>query len=82
MEYSPYRQNNDVQVFFDGNELFDEIIESLKKAKKSINIQFYIFKSDKIGSKILNILRRKEAGEIVDSRRTAYLETFYLSIYF
>ena len=32
--------------------------------------------------KILNILRRKEAGEIVDSRRTAYLETFYLSIYF
>ena len=59
MEYSPYRQNNDVQVFFDGNELFDEIIESLKKAKKSINIQFYIFKSDKIGSKILDILKEK-----------------------
>ena len=59
MEYSPYREDNDVQLFFDGKELFNEILESLRKAKKSINIQFYIFKSDEIGSEILNILKEK-----------------------
>ncbi len=59
MEYAPYRENNEVQLFFDGKELFNEILDSLKKAEKSINIQFYIFKNDEIGSEILNILKEK-----------------------
>lgn len=63
MEYSPFRANNGVELFFDGKELFDEILESLEKAEKNINIQFYIFKNDEIGSKILDILKRKaESG--------------------
>ena len=32
MEYSPYRNDNEVDLFFDGKELFDEILDSLKKA--------------------------------------------------
>ena len=59
MEYAPYRENNEVQLFFDGKELFNEILDSLKKAEKSINIQFYIFKNDEIGSQILDILKEK-----------------------
>ena len=34
MEYSPYRNNNEVELFFDGKKLFDEILYSLKKLKK------------------------------------------------
>ena len=59
MEYAPYRENNELQLFFDGKELFNEILDSLKKAEKSINIQFYIFKNDEIGSQILDILKEK-----------------------
>ena len=59
MEYSPYRDNVETKVFFDGKELFNDILESLKKAQKSINIEFYIFKNDDIGSKILDILKEK-----------------------
>ena len=59
MEYSPYRKDVETKVFFDGKELFDDILESLKKAQKSINIEFYIFKNDDIGSKVLDILKEK-----------------------
>ena len=34
-------------------------LKVLSKAKKSINIEFYIFKNDDIGTKILNILEEK-----------------------
>ena len=67
MEYAPYRVDNGVELFFDGKELFDEILESLKKAKHSINIQFYIFKKDEIGSQILEVLEQK-AREGVEVR--------------
>ena len=56
IDFSPYRDDNDIKLFSDGKIFFEELLESLKKAKNSINIQFYIFKSDDIGSKILYIL--------------------------
>ena len=59
MDYSPYRDDNEVVIYSDGKELFDELLECLNKAKKSINIQFYIFKNDIIGTKILDILEEK-----------------------
>ncbi|MBC5626221.1 cardiolipin synthase [Clostridium sp. NSJ-49] len=59
IEFSPYRDDNNIELFSDGKIFFEELLESLKKAKKSINIEFYIFKSDDIGSKILNILEEK-----------------------
>ncbi|MEN8078297.1 cardiolipin synthase [Clostridioides difficile] len=59
MDYSPYRDDNEVVMYSDGKELFEELLASLNKAKKSINIQFYIFKNDIIGTKILDILEEK-----------------------
>ena len=54
-DYSPYRSNNDVYMYSDGTLFFEELLTSLKKAKQSINIEFYIFKNDNIGTEILNI---------------------------
>ena len=65
MDYSPYR--NDNNMYSDGKIFFNELLESLKKAKKSINIEFYIFKNDDIGTKILNVLEEK-AKEGVEVR--------------
>lgn len=35
MGYFPYRNNNKIEMFFDGKDFFDHLIESLKKAEKS-----------------------------------------------
>lgn len=67
MDYSPYRNDNNVSMYSDGKLFFNELLESLKKAKKSINIEFYIFKNDDIGTKILNVLEEK-AKEGVEVR--------------
>ena len=65
-DYSPYRSNNDVYMYSDGTLFFEELLTSLKKAKQSINIEFYIFKNDNIGTEILNILevKAKEGVEV------------------
>lgn len=67
MDYSPYRNDNNVSMYSDGKLFFNELLESLKKAKKSINIEFYIFKNDDIGTRILNVLEEK-AKEGVEVR--------------
>lgn len=67
MDYAPYTNNNKIDLFSDGKEFFDELLSSLKLAKDSINIQFYIFKTDEIGTEILNILKAK-AEEGVEVR--------------
>ena len=53
---SNFTTNNNVQIYTEPNDFFDSLLEELKKAKKYINIQFYIFKDDEIGNKIIDIL--------------------------
>lgn len=67
MDYSPYREDTGVEVFFEGKEFFEDVLESLRNATKSINIEFYIFKVDGIGSQIFDILKQK-ASEGVEVR--------------
>lgn len=62
---SIFTYNNDVELLFNGKDKFKELFESIKKAKKYIYIEYYIFKSDHIGSKLLEILTQK-ANEGVD----------------
>ena len=46
-------------MYSDGKEFFSVLLDSLRKAEKSINIEFYIFKTDGIGSEILSVLEEK-----------------------
>ena len=59
LSYAPFREHNDIELYTDGKEMFDELKRCLSAAEISINIQFYIFKSDEIGSEILRILEDK-----------------------
>lgn len=61
MGHSPYRENNEVMMYSDGKEFFTALLDALRKAEKCINIEFYIFKIDGIGSEILSILEEKAA---------------------
>ena len=54
-----FTQDNNVDLFFTGKEKFDSLLESLDRAKNYIHIQYYIFKSDEIGTKVLDILTKK-----------------------
>lgn len=54
-----YTEKNEVELLFDGQEKFERLIEDMMHAKKTLDIQYYIFKSDKIGKRILSVLEKK-----------------------
>lgn len=60
-------QDNDVEIFNDGNAKFEALIEDLEKAKGHIHFQYYIFRLDNLGKKIREVLTRK-AKEGVEVR--------------
>ncbi|MGE0076541.1 MAG: cardiolipin synthase [Bacteroidales bacterium] len=50
---------NDIDVFQNGQQAFDSIIDAIYSATNSIHIEFYIINNDKIGNRIKNILITK-----------------------
>lgn len=52
-------QDNHVQIFNDGTEKFEALIEDIMVAKDHIHIQYYIFKLDNLGQRILDALKKK-----------------------
>ena len=52
-------QDNKVQIFNDGAEKFQSLIEDIYSAKDHIHIQYYIFKLDNLGQRILSALEKK-----------------------
>ena len=55
-----FTDGNKVDIYRESNEFFSALLESIENAKYSINIQFYIFKSDSIGTQIINLLEKKQ----------------------
>lgn len=51
--------NNDVRLYTDGKSLFDDIFVDLESATHHIHLEYYIFLSDEIGRKVIDILLRK-----------------------
>lgn len=54
-----FTQDNNVEIFFEGNDKFNALMESIENAKEYIHLQYYIFKSDGLGSKIIDLLCKK-----------------------
>lgn len=57
--HSVLTQDNDVQVYTDGREKFESLLEDLEHARDHIHIQYYIFRLDGIGKRIEEVLIRK-----------------------
>lgn len=51
--------DNKVDVFFWGDEKFSALLTDLENAQTYIDMQYYIFRSDQIGKRILTILAQK-----------------------
>lgn len=56
-------QENEVEIFNDGQAKFDQLIKDINQARDHIHIQYYIYRDDQLGKKIANALKEKaEAG--------------------
>ena len=54
-----YTVNNSVDVYTNGEDKFEQLIEDIKNAKNYIHVEYYIFKKDILGKKIINELTKK-----------------------
>lgn len=59
IEQVNFSLRNSIQVLINGEDKFPVLLKELKKAKKSIHIEYYIFNDDEIGTKIIDLLCKK-----------------------
>lgn len=52
-------RDNEVDIYSDGKEKFDQLLEDIKQAKHHIHLVYYIFRGDKIGRAIVDALEEK-----------------------
>lgn len=64
---SRFHSNNGIKIYTDGASKFADFKTDILNAKEYINIQYYIFDDDHIGTEIKNLLTKK-AGEGVKVR--------------
>ncbi|MDO4535867.1 MAG: cardiolipin synthase [Clostridium perfringens] len=59
-------KENKVHIYTKPDEMFESLLYELKNAKRFINMQYYIFRNDDMGKKVLEILseKAKEGVEI------------------
>ncbi len=60
-------QSNNLEIFHTGSEKFKRLFEDLESAAKSIHMEYFIFRDDEIGNRVIDILERK-AEEGVEVR--------------
>lgn len=66
-EGSVYTDDNDVEIYVDGNDKFDALVSEIEKAKRYIHMQYYIIKPDEVFERIEKALVKK-AKEGVEVR--------------
>ena len=81
-----YTTDNSIDLYFDGEDKFKQLIYDLENAKKYIHIQYYIIRRDKLGKKIISILEKKakeglEVRFLVDSMGAYRITKRYLKNY-
>ena len=57
--HSFYTENNNVELITDGVELQNKLLNDIKNAKKSVDVEYYIIKNDFVGMKLINLLTEK-----------------------
>ncbi len=56
---APYYEYNTARIFDNGKEKFDILMQDLRRARRFIYLQYYIFEDDRIGNAIADILISK-----------------------
>ncbi|WP_121609498.1 cardiolipin synthase [Mesobacillus foraminis] len=56
---APMTRDNSVEIFTDGNDKFDQLLNDIKLARHHIHLQYYIIKNDNLGKRIREALINK-----------------------
>ncbi|MDE6278224.1 MAG: cardiolipin synthase [Muribaculaceae bacterium] len=59
LDGAQYYAGNSVEVFTDGRSKFDALREDIRRARSYINIQYYIFEDDSLGTEFAELLMAK-----------------------
>ena len=54
-----FTSNNNLTLYHDGNSAFDALLADIAAAKKFIHIQYYIFRNDSTGKRLISALAEK-----------------------
>ncbi|WP_018395432.1 MULTISPECIES: cardiolipin synthase [Bacillaceae] len=52
-------EDNSVDIYIDGNAKFEALIKDIRNAKDHIHLQYYIFRFDELGKKLIHVLTEK-----------------------
>ena len=79
-------KNNEVELLFNGENKFAELIKCLESATNHIHIEYYIIDNDEIGGQIANILAKKaregvEVRFIYDDVGTSHLHKSFKKLF-
>lgn len=80
-----YSNDNHIELFFSGEDKFRALLASIKNAKTYIHMEYYIFKGDHIGRKLIEALAEKareglEVKLLVDGMGGRFLRKSLTSI--
>lgn len=61
-----YTQDNEMEIYYNGVDKFNALLDSIRIAEKYIHMEYYIYKGDNIGKEVLAALleRAKEGVEV------------------
>lgn len=62
---SPLTFQNDIKILLNGENKFKKLKEDLKKAKRYIHLEYYIFQDDSIGNELIDLLYEKRKEGVV-----------------
>ncbi|MCL2398434.1 MAG: cardiolipin synthase [Defluviitaleaceae bacterium] len=54
-----FSSNNKLELYHDGNSAFESLIEDISNAKHFVHIQYYIFRNDSTGRRLVDALAKK-----------------------
>ncbi|WP_224483284.1 cardiolipin synthase [Robertkochia aurantiaca] len=63
-DLSPLTVRNKVELLINGEEKFKRLFEDIRNAKECVHLEYYIFRDDDIGSKLIDILCEKASEGI------------------
>ena len=57
--HSFFTENNNIELITDGIELQNKMLEDIKNARHSVEVEYYIIKNDFVGMKLIDLLTEK-----------------------
>lgn len=57
--YSLYTSNNEIEIFIDGNQKFDSLLDDIAAASHHIHLVYYIVRDDDLGRRLIHALTEK-----------------------